>query len=146
MDRADEAFPGTARWYDKVGESETRNKYVYLFTKVFHQFLTKAHGKDQFNFARAAFHRSQPYLSAVWGGDVRNNWMGLAGNQANAMRSGFMGFPVWGTDVGGYLGEGRIDELLYMRWLQWGAWNGMFSVKIDGAGGSGISPVFLVSR
>jgi alpha-glucosidase (family GH31 glycosyl hydrolase) len=48
-----------------------------------------------------------------------------------------MGFPVWGNDTGGYLGEGRIDELLYLRWLQWSVWNGMFEIKIDGAGGSG---------
>ncbi|MBN2030024.1 hypothetical protein JW824_07225 [bacterium] len=48
-----------------------------------------------------------------------------------------MGFPVWGADTGGYLGTGRIDETLYIRWLQWGAWNGMFEIKIDGSGGSG---------
>jgi alpha-glucosidase (family GH31 glycosyl hydrolase) len=35
------------------------------------------------------------------------------------------------------LGEGKIDEALYMRWLQWSAWTGMFEVKIDGGGGSG---------
>jgi alpha-glucosidase (family GH31 glycosyl hydrolase) len=61
----------------------------------------------------------------------------MAGNQANAMRCGFMGFPVWGADTGGYLGEGRINETLYARWLQWGTWNGMFEIKIDGSGGSG---------
>jgi alpha-glucosidase (family GH31 glycosyl hydrolase) len=99
--------------------------------------LSNAHGKDQFNFARAAFHRSQPYLSALWGGDNRNNWHGMSGNMANAVRCGFMGFPVWGNDTGGYLGEGKIDEVMYTRWLQWSAWNGMFEVKIDGAGGSG---------
>jgi alpha-glucosidase (family GH31 glycosyl hydrolase) len=48
-----------------------------------------------------------------------------------------LGFPVWGGDTGGYLGNGRIEEELYIRWLQWGAWNGMFETKIDGAGGSG---------
>jgi len=137
MDRADENFPLTARWQEPVNESETRNKYVYLYAKVIHEFLTRAHGRDQFNYARAAFHRSQPYLSAVWGGDNRPNWMGMAGSQANAMRVGFQGFPLWGNDTGGYLGEGRIDESLYMRWLQWSAWNGMFEIKIDGAGGSG---------
>ena len=137
MDRSDENFPMTALWYQPVPESETRNKYVYLYSKVINDFLTKAHGKNQFNFARAAFHRTQPFLSAVWGGDSRNNWIGMSGSMANAIRCGFMGFPVWGNDTGGYLGEGRIDELLYIRWLQWSMWNGMFEVKIDGAGGSG---------
>ena len=137
MDRADEGFPVAAKWHDKITESESRNKYVYLFTKVIDKFLTNAHGKDQFTFARAAFHRSQPYLSAIWGGDVRSNWHGLAGNQANAIRAGFLGFPVWGSDTGGYLGEGGIDEQLYIRWLEWSMWNGMFQVKIDGSGGRG---------
>ena len=137
MDRADENFPLTARWQAPVPESSTRNKYIYLYAKTIHEFLSRAHGRDQFNFARAAFHRTQPYLSAVWGGDSRSNWKGMASSQANAMRCGFMGFPVWGNDTGGYLGVGRIDEELYARWLEWSAWNGMFEVKIDGAGGSG---------
>lgn len=137
MDRADENFPVTAVWHEPVPQSETRNKYVYLYARVIHEFLEKAHGDDQFNFARAAYHRSQPYLSAIWGGDNRPNWQGMAGNMANAIRAGFMGFPVWGNDTGGYLGDGYIDEQLYMRWLQWSAWNGMFEIKIDGMGGSG---------
>ena len=137
MDRADENFPYTAKWFEPVSESESRNKYVYLYSKVIDKFLTNAFGKDEFNFARSAFHRCQPYLSAVWGGDSRNNWQGMAGSMANAIRCGFIGFPDWGGDTGGYLGEGKIDEELYIRWLQWGVWNGMFEVKIDGAGGEG---------
>ena len=137
MDRADENFPVTAQWYQPTSESESRNKYIYLYSKVIHDFLSKANGKNQFNFARAAFHRCQPFLSAVWGGDSRSNWQGMAGNQANAMRCGFLGFPVWGGDTGGYLGDGRIEEDLYIRWLQWSAWSGMFEIKIDGAGGNG---------
>jgi len=137
MDRADENFPVTAQWYQPTSESESRNKYIYFYSKVIHDFLSNANGKNQFNFARAAFHRCQPFLSAVWGGDSRSNWQGMAGNQANAMRCGFLGFPVWGGDTGGYLGDGRIEEDLYMRWLQWSAWSGMFEIKIDGAGGNG---------
>jgi alpha-glucosidase (family GH31 glycosyl hydrolase) len=137
MDRADENFPLTAAWHEPVRESESRNKYVFLYSKTIHEFLSRAHGGDQFNFARAAFHRCQPFLSAVWGGDSRSNWQGMAGNQANAMRCGFMGFPVWGSDTGGYLGPGRIDETLYSRWLLWSAWSGLFEIKIDGSGGEG---------
>jgi alpha-glucosidase (family GH31 glycosyl hydrolase) len=137
MDRSDENFPLTAKWFEPISESESRNKYVFLYSKVINDFLSRVHGKNQFNFARAAFHRTQPYLSAIWGGDSRSNWLGMAGSQANAIRCGFMGFPVWGNDTGGYLGEGRIDEKLYIRWLQWSVWNGMFEVKIDGSGGSG---------
>ncbi len=136
-DRGEERFPEMSGWKDGTPQAERRNKYLYLYAKVTHEMLEETWGASQFNFARGAFHRSQPYLSAVWGGDSRGSWDGLAANLANAMRCGFMGFPVWGTDVGGYFG-GRIDEELYARWLAWGAWNGLFEIKLDDAGGQNL--------
>lgn len=136
MDRGDEEFPATEFWYDKTPESEHRNKYVYLYSKVINKFLNDSYGKDEFNYARSAYQRCQPYLSAVWGGDSRSSWDGLASSMANAVRVGFMGFPSWGSDVGGYLG-GRISEKLYARWLEFGSWSGMFETKLDNAGGKG---------
>ena len=136
MDRAEEEFPEMSPWYDKTPESERRNKYLYLYAKTIDSFLEKKFETDQFNFARGAFHRCQPYLSAIWGGDSRSSWDGLAGSIANSIRCGFMGFPVWGSDVGGYLG-GRIPEELYARWLEFGAWSGLFETKLDNAGGKG---------
>ena len=136
MDRADEEFPEYTMWYDKTSFSEHRNKYIYLYAKVIDRFLQDSFGKDEFNFARAAFHRTQPYLSALWGGDSRSSWDGLAGSMANSIRCGFMGFPIWGSDVGGYLG-GWISEPLYARWLEFGTWSGMFEVKLDHSGGRG---------
>jgi len=136
MDRADEAFPEMAHWYDGTPEPEHRNKYIYLYAKTIDKFLRDSFGKDQFNFARAAFQRCQPYLSAVWSGDSRSSWDGLASTIANAVRTGFMGFPMWGSDTGGYLG-GRISTALYARWLEFSSWSGMFEIKIDNAGGKG---------
>jgi alpha-glucosidase (family GH31 glycosyl hydrolase) len=136
MDRADQLFPFTIPWKDGTRENESRNKFVYLYAKVTDDMLRKAWGDDSFSFARAAIHRVQPHLSAIWNGDSRSSWSGLASSLANAVRAGFMGFPVWGSDVGGYLG-GRIDEELYARWLQLGALSGLFEIKIDGAGGRG---------
>lgn len=136
MDRADEAFPEMAHWYDGTPESEHRNKYIYLYAKTIDKFLRDSFGEDQFNFARAAYQRCQPYLSAVWSGDSRSSWDGLASSVANAVRTGFMGFPMWGSDTGGYLG-GRISTALYARWLEFSSWSGMFEIKIDNAGGQG---------
>ena len=134
LDRADERFPQMYPWYDKTPIAERRNKYIFLFSKITDSLLRDSFGDDQFSFARAAFHRCQPYVSAVWGGDSRSSWDGLASNLANAIRCGFMGFPVWGSDVGGYLG-GRISEKLFARWLQFGAWSGLYEIKLDDAGG-----------
>ena len=135
MDRAEEYFPEMTTWKDGTADNETRNKYLYLYAKVVHEALTKAWGADYVNFPRGAFHRTQPFLTAIWGGDSRSSWDGLAGNLANSIRCGFMGFPVWGSDTGGYLG-GRIEPELYARWLQWGAWNGLFEIKLDGLNGT----------
>jgi alpha-glucosidase (family GH31 glycosyl hydrolase) len=125
MDRADEHFPRDENWADaSVRPGERRNRYAWLFARVHDEALRAAWGEDSFSFARAAIHRSQPQLGAIWGGDPRSNWEGLRGNLANAMRAGFMGFPVWGSDVGGYLGEGYIDPELYLRWMQFGVFSG----------------------
>ena len=138
IDRMDENFPVDEPWQDgNVPPAERRNRYVYLAQKTQDEALRSAWGPDQFTFARAAIQRVQPYLSALWGGDPRSTWDGLAGNFANAARAAFLGFPIWGTDSGGYLGEGHIPEDLYIRWLEAASMAGLFEIKLDGAGGSG---------
>ncbi|SMF58611.1 Alpha-glucosidase, glycosyl hydrolase family GH31 [Alteromonadaceae bacterium Bs31] len=137
IDRADEVFPEHEKWHDGTPPAERRNKNAYLTAKVIDEALKESWGDNNFNFARSAYHRSQPYLSAIWGGDPRSTWDGLQANFANAMRSSFIGFPIWGTDVGGYLNEGFIPEDLYIRWLQAGSMTGFFEIKLDGAGGDG---------
>jgi alpha-glucosidase (family GH31 glycosyl hydrolase) len=136
LDRGDEYFPEMESWFDKTPVAERRNKYAWLYAKTIDGYLREAFGDDQVTFARAAYQGSQRYLSAVWGGDSRSTWDGLASSLASAMRCGFMGFPVWGSDVGGYLG-GKISEDLYARWLQLGAWSGLFEIKLDHMGAAG---------
>jgi alpha-glucosidase (family GH31 glycosyl hydrolase) len=138
MDRADEQFPDHESWYEKTPRAEAKNKYVYLYAKVVDSILHNNMGDDQLNYARAAIHGSQKYLSGIWGGDPRSTWDGMAGNLANSIRASYMGFPNWGSDVGGYLGQsGKISDELYIRWLQWGTFNGIYEIKIDGPGGEG---------
>lgn len=138
IDRADEKLPAYENWHDEsVSPAERRNKYSYLMAKIHDEVLRETWGDDQITFTRAAYHRAQPYLSAIWAGDPRTSWEGLQANFANAARSAFMGFPVWGTDVGGYQGEGYIPEDLYIRWMQAGSMTGLFEIKLDGAGGEG---------
>ena len=138
MDRADERFPASEAWHDtSVTPAARRNRYAYLMAKVHDEALRSVWGEDQITFARSAIHRTQPYLSAIWAGDPRTTWEGLRANFANAARSAFMGFPVWGTDVGGYQGEGYIPEDLHLRWMQAGSMTGLFEIKLDGAGGEG---------
>ena len=136
MDRAEEDLPEASPWFDKTPEPERRAKYLFLYSKITDQFLRDAYGDDEFNYARGAYQHCQPYLSAIWGGDSRSTWDGFSSSVATGIRTDFMGFPVWGSDVGGYLG-GRISEKLYARWLEFGAWSGLYEIKLDDAGGKG---------
>lgn len=133
MDRADERFPYFEDWEEEMDIYKHRNRYPLLYARTTHQVLEERFGKDQFTFARTAYQGCQPYLSAVWGGDVDKSWYGMANNMANALRCSWMGFPIWGTDVGGYAGSAEINDTLYVRWLQWGVFNGLFEIKIDAA-------------
>jgi len=138
MDRGEEVFPVEDAWHDHTSPWERRNKYIYLYAKVIDSVLTAKWGKDNFNFSRSGMHGSQKYLCALWGGDSRESWDGLACNVANALKCGLIGFPDWGSDVGGYRGDaGYEPEELYTRWLQFGTWSGMFQIKLDGTGGRG---------
>lgn len=137
LDRGDEFFPDSEKWDDKTPEFERKNKYAFLYAQVTDSIISSYWGRDQFTFARSAYHGVQPYLSAIWGGDVRTSWDGMASNLANAIRSSYMGFSNWGSDVGGYIGSGRIPEDLYIRWMQFGLWTGFFEIKLDGSGGKG---------
>ena len=138
MDRGDENFPYDEAWYDRTPILERRSKFIWLYAKHTHEALADYWGEDQFNFARAAVQGTQPYLSAIWAGDVRTNWEGLRSNMANAIRASYLGFSNWGTDAGGFTGNtGLISEDLYLRWIQFGLWTGFFEIKLDGASGRG---------
>jgi len=138
MDRADEDFPVHESWSIRIRPELRRGTFMALYAQTVDQSLRKQFGSDHFNFARAAVHGTQQHLSAIWGGDVRSNWGGLRTNIANALRASFIGFPNWGTDIGGYQGDtGLIPEDLYLRWTQFAVWTGFFGMKLDGAGGFG---------
>jgi len=134
MDRGEEALP-LAGWADPVTDKEKKFKYLFLNAKVTHEMLTETYGTNQFNFARSSYHGAQPYLSAIWGGDSKISWGGYTGNIQNGIRVSYMGFPMYGSDAGGY-GEYnsrvKIPEDRYLRWVTFAQWSGLMEVMIDG--------------
>jgi len=131
IDRGDEALPLYEEWSDNTPTSEKRNKYAWLMAKTYDEVLGKTWNDNQATIARAAIHRTQPHLTALRGGEPKATWDGLRGSFANATRAAFMGFPVWGTDVGGREGKEPIPENLYLRWLQAASMTGLFEIKLD---------------
>jgi alpha-glucosidase (family GH31 glycosyl hydrolase) len=136
MDRCEESMtpgPVGSTWHDGTPTAQQQGKYLYLNAKVTDSSLRIKWGSDQFNFARGAYHRCQPYLSAVWAGDTRAPWPGLVGAIGNVIKDGFMGFPLAGSDIGGYgTGATKIPTQQFMRWLEFGTFCGLMENMLDG--------------
>jgi hypothetical protein len=135
MDRCEESMTQvlSGTWADGTPTTEKQGKYLYLNAKVTDQALRSYWVDNQFNFPRGAYHRTQPYNGAVWAGDTRAPWPGLVGALANGIKAAFCGFPVWGSDVGGYgTGATKISTDQYLRWLTFGCFSGLMENMLDG--------------
>lgn len=135
MDRCEETMTQvmSGSWHDGTPTTEKQPKYLYLNAKVTDEILRAVWGDDQFNFPRGTYHRSQPYIGGVWAGDTRAPWAGLGGAVANGIKTAFCGFPVWGSDIGGYgTGATKISSDQYLRWLTFGCFSGFMENMVDG--------------
>ena len=131
MDRGDEGQPST--WFDIYWDgrsgAEMRNAYPVLYQQCYFEAMQEAWGDDFVNVYRAGYSGSQRYGIAN-GGDVRgsigediNNSvstdLGLRSAIIAQLRLSFMGFPVWGSNTGGY--QEFRDREVFARWLQFSA-------------------------
>lgn len=135
MDRCEETFTEVmnGNWSDGTPTTEKQPKYLYLNAKVTDELLRAHWGDDNFNFPRGTYHRSQPYINAVWAGDTRGPWAGLVGALANGIKTAFCGYPNWGSDIGGYMnGSTKIPKDQYLRWLAMGCFCGYMENMLDG--------------
>ena len=135
MDRCEETMTQVTggTWYDGTPTTEKQPKYLYLNALVTDQALRTVWGDNQVNFPRGAYHRCQPYVNVIWAGDTRAPWAGLVGALANGIKTAFCGFPVWGSDIGGYgTGATKIPKDQYLRWLTFGCFSGLMENMLDG--------------
>jgi alpha-glucosidase (family GH31 glycosyl hydrolase) len=135
QDRCEESMnpgPLSDAWSDGTPEVERQGKYLFLNAKVTDSSLRMFWGDSQYNFARGAYHRVQPYLCGLWGGDTRGPWAGLQGTLGNGIKVGFIGFPCWGTDLGGYDATTQITPQQFMRYLGFGCFVGFMENMLDG--------------
>jgi alpha-glucosidase (family GH31 glycosyl hydrolase) len=115
-------------------EPERHKKYAYLNCKVSDDMLRTAAGlgDDAFLFPRCAGNRCQQYISAIWNGDTYADWAGLTTSMGNALRAGFLGFPMWGSDICGYKQKSMPSIENYCRWLIFGVYSGFMELMLDG--------------
>jgi len=131
LDRGEEVLPSslTDIWHDGRTGREVHNDFPTLYAKAVQGACQKFRGDDCLVMPRSGFTGTQKY-AVFWGGDTKATWRGLRSAVISCQRSGIMGFPVWGSDTGGY-GIPETHEL-FSRWLQVSAFHPLMEV-----GGSG---------
>ncbi len=91
-----------------------------------HQAIFAAHQQYAlqqriFILSRSAFLGSQRYGVGLWSGDVDMTFAALRKQIALGVNIGLAGFPLWGTDIGGFGFAGECTPELYVRWFQFGS-------------------------
>jgi len=107
-----------------------QNLHAILFTKLAAESLESAYGKDYIILTRNVNDTGRKY-TAVWNGDTRPTFLGLAVSVKTAQRAGAIDFPAWGSDTGGYLG--KPDKELFARWLEFSTYSPIMEV-LNGPG------------
>ncbi len=126
LDRGEERIPSerTDVWADGRTGREVRNAYPLLQAQLLHEALQEARSDDFAIIARAGYAGAQRY-AASWGGDITGSKffgegsgtdLGLRSAIIGLQRAGFIGFPFWGSDTGGYYQF--MDREVFARWLE----------------------------
>jgi len=120
LDRGEEFIPSadTDIYFDGRSGREVHNAFPVLQAQVHHDAMQSVRGDDFLVLSRAGYSGSQRW-AANWGGDDRGSEAGLRSAIVRMQRAGFIGFPTWGSDTGGYYAF--RDREVFARWLQFSA-------------------------
>ncbi|MCF8358851.1 MAG: DUF5110 domain-containing protein [Prolixibacteraceae bacterium] len=132
---------GVAGWWGDLGEPEkfhddltfsgsmgpsVRNLYGHYWSKMLYDKYSKLYpDKRLFHLNRAGFAGSQRFGSYPWSGDVSRTWGGFMAQLPNMLSMSLSNIPYAHSDLGGFCAE-PMNEELYLRWLQFGAFNPVF--------------------
>ena len=75
---------------------------------------------------RSGFAGSQRYGMIPWTGDVDRSFRGLKPQVELSLQMGLLGLAYTHSDLGGFAGGERFDRELYIRWLQYGAFQPVY--------------------
>ena len=128
LDRSEEIVPESrdiTAW-DKRTTRELRNEYPVLYIKAVNEICEAIHPGDFMIFPRAGYTHSSRY-GGFWGGDIGSPQEGLRTAIIASQRSAVIGFPIWGSDIGGYW-QGDLDREVAARWLAFGCFTPLMEV------------------
>ncbi len=117
LDRSEEETPSSLDTlvYDGMSTFQTRNDYPHQYVKSAWEVCKKVRGDDFVLMPRAGYTGSSRY-GVFWGGDIGSSPEGLRAAIIAQHRSAIIGFPIWGSDTGGYW-QGALDREVCARWL-----------------------------
>lgn len=106
----------------QAGET-MRNCYPLFVTKTVYEGSRRdVPEKRVFILTRSAFPGSQRYASAVWSGDIGNDWETLRRQITAGLNLSVTGVPYWTVDAGGFFRPGKeqyTDPVYHERFLRW---------------------------
>ncbi|HUX54421.1 MAG TPA: TIM-barrel domain-containing protein, partial [Williamwhitmania sp.] len=136
------AKQGVDGWWGDLGEpevhpaglqhvigsaNEVHNAYGHIWAKVvFDGYKKDFPNTRPFILMRAGYAGSQRYGMIPWSGDVSRSWGGLVPQPEIALQMGMQGIGYMHSDLGGFAGGDKIDNELYIRWLQYGVFQPIF--------------------
>lgn len=123
LDRSEELVPETREIKVADGRTarELRNDYPVEYVQAVHESCVKIKGNDFMLIPRAGYTGSARY-AGFWGGDIGSPPEGLRAAIIAQQRAAIIGFPLWGSDIGGYW-QGDLDREVCARWLAFGCFN-----------------------
>lgn len=115
---------------------DLQNVYPYLFDKAIRSAFGSGPSGTWAGFVRAASPQSRTVVPGIWAGDQQGTFAGLQAAIRAAASAGVSGFPIWGSDVGGY-DSSMLTPEVFVRWAELGAISPIFEV-----GGAGPNATF----
>lgn len=132
---------GVAGWWGDLGEPETHpddirhvngrgedvhNLYGHAWAGLVYEGFRRDFPRQRpFILMRSGFVGTQRHGILPWSGDVARSWGGLKPQVELTLQMGLQGIGYMHSDLGGFAGN-RRDPELYVRWLQYGAFQPLF--------------------
>ena len=112
---------------------DIHNRYPELFARSIATAVSSTAEHDFVSLFRAGAADSRKLVSAVWAGDQKGTLAGLRAAVRMGQTAGLAGFPVWGSDVGGYAGASPpVTTETFARWAQLGAVSPIMEIGGEG--------------
>lgn len=132
-----EVHPGDLIHAGSLTADEVHNAFGHQWAKtVYENWVRSYPDKRPFLMMRSGFAGSQRYGVIPWSGDVSRSWKALQAQIEIGLQMGMLGLAYSHSDLGGFVALDStskdpnavvpFDKELYIRWLQFGAFQPVF--------------------